>query len=812
MLQIKREADAMSMTNTIRSSVKSTIAGIGSTSGRAIMAVGKATIRAGERVAVEVKLRRAARAIWNTSVRVPVHVIEDILEYQRVGLYSDTVRNQAWRLIFGFMARVDFDWSIPVITQTMTHWYSSDISLLLQQMFASASCDWTFYPGRESTVLEAPPPLNRIGLSANFLYLISAILEHWPSETHQALTLTQFISILSQFLRSFYDAKKRASLLSSTLPIPHLRHSFILRAISLFLSTSPDEATNALSHPLEEISNVIGLEVLRMSEDKERAKTTITLVSALLLYYLDAEDDEADERWHTTAMAINSNSVLNKWEFDVVAISIAGMIPRISSSVTKVRFAHRLFDAIKSFDSQNSVISPLCRERVRPAHAICIRTIYHLLSSPSSQQIVLDLGSSSQTLEMFSLYASVPINDVVFHKMEEPRWPCTQPPASPALASYFYSSAMDVLTLLLQAFGDLPKGPRTNILCSTPLTSVVLFGKVYQGPEVLEGITFLSEVLTFCHSAASLEIAKSKLELPSLYSMIHISHGCLSVHGDMGVHLTSCIHSLRKYARNDSHLSDPSDLCQVSLPFLKMKRWLWDFAPRLKRSSRSKTSGKEGSNRDLRVVMVGIEMNLIGWLQRSSVGHESGATMHLLRRTCKQWTNDSMLFWLIGESSPSYRTQTLMEYIRDSSGQERKNVSAYFRSVLYSIKNLQDNRASECCYMLRTLHGQCNNNDGPLPSCNPVYQLLEFFDQLLDVDHGFVSSLASSRTGFKEIIEGTKNGSYVFLSSPKNCGVSLDSRTDQWTHPPGQDKTYRVRICEQITAKLDTHSNRTLNS
>lgn len=77
------DADVASISLSRSSRTDSTFAGLGTTSGKAIMAVGNLAIRGMERVTIQNKLRKIGDQLKREESFLPLNVFEDLLEFQR---------------------------------------------------------------------------------------------------------------------------------------------------------------------------------------------------------------------------------------------------------------------------------------------------------------------------------------------------------------------------------------------------------------------------------------------------------------------------------------------------------------------------------------------------------------------------------------------------------------------------------------------------------------------------------------------------------------------------------------------------------
>ncbi|CAL1706474.1 unnamed protein product [Somion occarium] len=113
---IAEEADLISLTEVTPSVRSGTTIGLGTLSGRVIMAVGEYAVKGIENVNIRRKLGIASLQLRRTGA-VPEQVIDDLLELQRMGLYSTSVRERACDLLMAVFIKQGPEETIQILKQ-----------------------------------------------------------------------------------------------------------------------------------------------------------------------------------------------------------------------------------------------------------------------------------------------------------------------------------------------------------------------------------------------------------------------------------------------------------------------------------------------------------------------------------------------------------------------------------------------------------------------------------------------------------------------------------------------------------------------
>lgn len=210
MEQVEKCAEEMSISNATLSSTRSTLRGLGTTSGKGIMAVGAFAILLGDKATVQFRLRRAASTATNLEATVSdlETVLGDILEYQRMGLYPVRVQEKAWQVLMTFMKRKDFAhrllpiWAGALFSESdRLVWSRGDTYLPLEKMFVCAKHDWIFLPSRPLRPEEAlPSEDDQNTLTTSFLRIVHIAVQRDPPLVNERLSSTEFAQLLRPFI------------------------------------------------------------------------------------------------------------------------------------------------------------------------------------------------------------------------------------------------------------------------------------------------------------------------------------------------------------------------------------------------------------------------------------------------------------------------------------------------------------------------------------------------------------------------------------------------------------------------------------
>ncbi|TCD66038.1 hypothetical protein EIP91_001894 [Steccherinum ochraceum] len=112
------------------SSFGSTIPGIGMVSGRVVKAVGTFALSGVEDASIHSKLLWMTVQLRAERQHIPERLYEDVMEYQRIRLYSKRVHKQAWSIIFMLLEQRRSD----LIARTISRWKNKEIKLFLERL------------------------------------------------------------------------------------------------------------------------------------------------------------------------------------------------------------------------------------------------------------------------------------------------------------------------------------------------------------------------------------------------------------------------------------------------------------------------------------------------------------------------------------------------------------------------------------------------------------------------------------------------------------------------------------------------------
>jgi len=196
--KLEEEADRMSVSGTSFSA--STMRGLGTTSGKAIMIVGELALRAGERVGMEMKLRRDNFRLRRDNDRIPRRLLDNILEYQRLRIYPDSIRRQAWSMLDNILKRGNMHICHQIV-DIMLRWPQNEVYLLLRQLYTRALSNWAldFTTEGMNTALVTNNPHETQILTESFLQILLEFKER-DSITFRAVFDMQDFVILQTAL------------------------------------------------------------------------------------------------------------------------------------------------------------------------------------------------------------------------------------------------------------------------------------------------------------------------------------------------------------------------------------------------------------------------------------------------------------------------------------------------------------------------------------------------------------------------------------------------------------------------------------
>ncbi|KAH8106240.1 hypothetical protein BXZ70DRAFT_1061619 [Cristinia sonorae] len=179
------EADAASLsTSRTFTGTNSTIQGLGTISGKAIMAVGSIVIRGIERVAIQRRLSSIRDHLRRREGFIPREIIHDLLELQRVGLYPRSIRYQAWDCLLTLMKRQRTEH----IIDAMLKWPPVEIQLIMRQLLVFKLSEWNLYSGHFTFASRSMPTIQNEYLMQSYRNIFNAVLKHDPRLLHDTFT------------------------------------------------------------------------------------------------------------------------------------------------------------------------------------------------------------------------------------------------------------------------------------------------------------------------------------------------------------------------------------------------------------------------------------------------------------------------------------------------------------------------------------------------------------------------------------------------------------------------------------------------
>ncbi|CAL1707053.1 unnamed protein product [Somion occarium] len=171
---IAEEAELISLTGT--PSVRSgTTVGLGTLSSRAIMAVGEYAVKGIENVNIRRKLGIASFQLRQQGA-VPKQVIDDLLELQRMGLYSAPLRERACDLLMATLIKQGLEETIQLLKQ----WSAIEIQYFLRQFAAFKLTRW--HTSGDNTLVT-----DQLAVTSVCARLIQAVLDKDPTMIHRRL-------------------------------------------------------------------------------------------------------------------------------------------------------------------------------------------------------------------------------------------------------------------------------------------------------------------------------------------------------------------------------------------------------------------------------------------------------------------------------------------------------------------------------------------------------------------------------------------------------------------------------------------------
>jgi len=202
--------------------------------------------------------------------RISQRFHEDVMEYQRINLYPNRVRKQAWEIIFLLLEQRRSD----LISRTLTRWKSLEVKLFLSQLTACRMSGWTLdvskvgvrptHGGAYDPPFRSPADLSeqKSRLTEGFCDLVLAVFMADNSTLHATLgndlawdcillllERRRYVGVLSAVARwpvkdsRLFLQELAASVLKSWLTLPDGQHPSLDDIIQIF-PCHPDKASD----------------------------------------------------------------------------------------------------------------------------------------------------------------------------------------------------------------------------------------------------------------------------------------------------------------------------------------------------------------------------------------------------------------------------------------------------------------------------------------------------------------------------------------------------------------------------------------
>jgi len=183
--------DAASMSISRATSSRRTLAstvtyGIGSSSGKALMQLGEMMVQGIDSVQIRWRLGRIESALSKDLPTVSLDDMVVLLEYQRIWLYSDSIRTIAWNVIF--LALECGVWE--QLYEALCRWKNVEIGLFIRQLAICRLSGWSVHPlssWSSSRFAQNPQSLQSDAMSATMARLLFTM-----SHTHNELLHSLF--------------------------------------------------------------------------------------------------------------------------------------------------------------------------------------------------------------------------------------------------------------------------------------------------------------------------------------------------------------------------------------------------------------------------------------------------------------------------------------------------------------------------------------------------------------------------------------------------------------------------------------------
>lgn len=626
MRQIEIEADQMSMTNASRwSHANSTIKGLGTTSGKGIMKVGEMAIRAGETVVVRLKLQRASLALSNaarspyTRRIISQAVVEDILEYQRLGCYTEAVRSQAWRLLLQLVSNLDLVESLlrlPTFSATTPDEATGDLILLLRQMSVCAASDWSFYPGHHEQSIKQFSRENA-NRTAGFLRLIYAVLKSNPSVVHATISLPQLMDLLCQLVvvsptksnhdgRDDFHSEALSDELCSPSILPTVSLGFIIPMVELFLVTSDDNPPSSLLLHFHAI--VQSLQGFADGLNQNISTITIIILVILLLCFLFAEENELDDWRQTVITKVESHRAVTRLEVELISAALGEALSQPSLSSTRDDLIRRLFREAIPKDGHNELLaqSSTTATSITIMHLICLNVIRYMITQ--DQDALDNTYTADELRALFRSVQYLPLADFFYAKNElldledlwtndrysstwihhryrkvsfnelsdrEELW-TNHRHSSPWIHHCYRKISFNILSSYSLTHRDTLRSTIPRPYYAGFVTIAVFCGEIYEDSQVLEALFLTSCMISFCTVvAALLPDSVNRDQPPEDFISFSAPGGQLIISSNILFLLRTSMQDFLLIVQLAPWLTD--EIQEAILPFVRMKHRLWEF-------------------------------------------------------------------------------------------------------------------------------------------------------------------------------------------------------------------------------------------
>ncbi|CAL1707182.1 unnamed protein product [Somion occarium] len=180
----------------------STLVGLGTTSGKAVMKVGEIVVQGVDMIGIAVRLHRIGNMLEAEHGHIPHDCYEEVLEYGRPGLYPRLIRTRAWTLLLRLMERQ----RVQGIVDTLVQWYELDIQMFIRQLYIFKSSGWQMRLLTDPRVVSDSRLPNTPQLSVNeqdknmassYLTIISSLLRSKPNALRGEFLIEELVFLIT---------------------------------------------------------------------------------------------------------------------------------------------------------------------------------------------------------------------------------------------------------------------------------------------------------------------------------------------------------------------------------------------------------------------------------------------------------------------------------------------------------------------------------------------------------------------------------------------------------------------------------------